>query len=177
MNRSPLTIVLLCLVGTILWRTMHWYPQLPDRIVLHMNGSGAPDGWTGKSIAAWSLLPMIGLGLSVVLFALAAWMEGSAAYSLHSVNVPDKKRFLALPIEARRTVLMPTAIYLRSVAILILLLFGYILEGLARTSLGTHTHWPAWPVLVFVLIVLLGIVPLQRSTRKAMDRAKLQPSD
>lgn len=175
MNMSGLRIVLefllVALIATLIVGAANWYPELPDHVVLHFNASGEPDGWADRSAVLWFLFPAIGVILAVVLRTLGRWMEGSAARSPGSINVPRKELFLLLSEDGRRHALVPTAIYLRWVGVLILALFIYIVEGLAATSIGRVASWSTLPVLGFLVAVLVPLPFMARATRGRIEAA------
>ena len=166
-----LDLFLLILAIILVVTAAVWYPALPDRSVIHMNGAGQPDGWAERNPITWSLLPGLGLLLALVLRSVGRWMEGSAAKNPKGFNMPDQKRFMALSEEDRRTALTPTATYLRYTAMMILVLFTYIIEGLGRLSTEHADAWPAWPVFFLVMLIIAGIPWLIRRTRRAILEA------
>lgn len=48
-----------------------WYPQLPARYPIHWGADGLPNGYTGKTIGSAFTGTIVGLGLLVVLLAVA----------------------------------------------------------------------------------------------------------
>lgn len=166
--RSILDFLIVTEVAILVTSAVGWYPQLPDRIVIHLNAQGAPNGWASKSILIWGLLPVIGVVITIGLQALVRWLEGSAARNPVGINMPQREAFHALPEEGRRMALAPVATYLRYTTVLLLALFIYIEEGLGRVSTGASSTWSSIPVFVFVLAVFAGIPFLLRSTNKAI---------
>jgi uncharacterized membrane protein len=54
---------ILLLVGATFALLIYYYPQLPERMPVHWNPSGEPDGWERKSLASVFFLPALGLYL------------------------------------------------------------------------------------------------------------------
>lgn len=167
--KSILDLLIVSAVGVLVTSALNWYPSLPKNFVIHMNGAGHPDGWAQRSALLRGLLPTIGVAFTVGLQALVRWLEGSAAKNPSGINLPQREKFLALPIEGRRKVLAPIANYLRVTAVLLLSLFIYIVEGLGRLSTGASVSWSPLPVFVFVGSMLMGVLFLMRSISRAMN--------
>lgn len=172
--RILLDFLIVCAVAFLGVNAINWYPQLPDRIVIHLNGAGEPDGHAARSILLWGLLPGIGMALTAGLQAIARWAEGAAAHNPAGINMPQRAAFLALSEEGRRNALAPTAIYLRFTALLVLFLFNYIVEGLGRLSTGASQTWSSIPVFFVVGAMLIGVPILIGSTTRAIARAGAQ---
>lgn len=169
--RSILDLLLVTSIGILVVGAINWYPQLPERIAIHLNATGEPDGWAARTPWTWGLPAALGLILAAIFKGLITWLDGSAAASPHSINVPDRKRFVALSVDQRRTALQPTGLYLRYVAVLVLFLFIYVQEGIGRVSTGASATWPVWPVLLLVLGILAPLPSLVRSTRRRIELA------
>lgn len=163
-----LDLLLLGLVLALVVVAISWYPLLPERFVIHLNGTGKPDGWATRHPLAWSLLPGVGLVLAALIRGVARWVEDAGARSPANFNMPDQPRFIALDIDARRTALAPTALFLRYTATLIVLLFMYIIEGVGRLSTQQAASWSSWPVFIFVALILGGLPWLFGRTRRAI---------
>lgn len=169
MDRAFGLAVLLVGVAS-LGRSIHWYPLLPEQFPIHFSGDGRPDRWVNKNWVVWLLLPIMAFALATTMLYFAKWIPKLAENSPSSVNVPDKKRFVQLSAPARMQVLLPTATYLRWVGLLLIMLFAYILEGIAQVALGVMEKLPHWPVLAF-LVGVLGALPLMlRATRRSMSK-------
>jgi len=173
MNSRPLDRIMMLgawgALAFLVFRTLHWYPLLPDRFPIHFNGAGEPDGWSNRG-AAWFLGPGLALVLGVFLFLLAKGLPSSASRSPSSVNLSRKDLFLRLSIDGRTAVMAPTSTYLLWVFMLVQGLFLYIVEGMGRMATGAWTVLPVWPVFVF-LAGVLGALPL---LFRAINRALVQ---
>ncbi len=167
--RSLLDFLIVAGVGILVVGAANWYPQLPDRIVIHLNGSGEPDGWAPRSVLLWSLFPAIGIGLTVGIQALVRWLEGPAARNPVGINIPDREAFMALAEDARRIALVPVALFMRYTAVLVLGLFIYSVEGMGRLSTGASTSWSSIPVFVFVGAILAAIPFMASRTRRRIQ--------
>jgi hypothetical protein len=115
-------------------------------------------------------MALIGPLLAAGLWWLAAHLPRMASKDPGLINLPEKQRFMQLDEASRAVAVRPTAVYLRAVAVLVLGLFLYIIEGTGRMATGAWTTLPAWPVLLFVGGVIGGLPLLLRATRRAMPR-------
>lgn len=156
-------------VATLVVGAVNWYPLLPERIVMHLNGAGEPDGWAQRTPWTWGLPAGLGFILAAIFRGLIVWLDVNAATGPNALNIPDRGRFIALSVEQRRTALQPTALYLRYVAVLVLFLFIYVQEGIGRVSTGASATWPVWPVLVIVMAIIMGVPLLLRTTRRTIE--------
>lgn len=78
MNRNySLAILGILILG---WMTLlgSVYPELPDRIPVHFDASGTPDGW-GKKATIW-ILPVITVVISLALILLPGFAPRSINY-------------------------------------------------------------------------------------------------
>ncbi len=127
------------------------WPALPERIPMHFDAAGRPDGWVAKSVFAWFSLPALatamGLGLGVL---LPRWTLHLARRGSPYLNLPHKERFLRLPEAARMRAMRPTATGLAAIAVLLQGLFGTILWGSARVATGAAEVLAPWPAFVMV---------------------------
>jgi hypothetical protein len=165
-----LRILALLLTSTLAWRALHWYPLLPDPFPVHFNGAGEADGWASKSAESWALMALIGPLLAAGLSWLAASLPRLAAKDPGLINLQEEQRFMRLDEASRAVAVRPTAVYLRAVAVLVLGLFLYIIEGTGRMATGAWSTLPAWPVLLFVGGVIGGLPLLLRAMQRAMPR-------
>ncbi len=164
--RSILDFLIVAAVGILVVSAVNWYPMLPERIVIHLNSAGAPDGWAARSVVLWSLFPAIGVGLTIGLRSLARWLEGVAARNPAGINLLDREAFMALPEDARLIALAPVALFMRYTAVLVLSLFIYIVEGLGRLSTGASSSWSSVPVFVFVVALMTALPLMIRQIRR-----------
>ncbi len=160
--RSPLAILwslLMLAQAALWWRGVAWYPSIPDRFPIHFDMAGNPDGWATKSLGAWFLLPVFGTVVSVGLAIFAGLaLPRLARHTPTMINLPHKERFLALDPERRVQAVSPVACFLVYVAIATTALFVWILETTARVATGLQGPTPPWPVGVFLVLVVGGIV-------------------
>ena len=90
----------LLMAALVVWSIVV-YSDLPASVPVHFDALGRPDAWADRSLAGWMLLP----GVGVVVLAVVEWARRRARTKPESVNIPDKKAFLALPEAARGRVL------------------------------------------------------------------------
>ena len=101
----------------LLWAwAIHVYPDLPERIPMHFDASGAPDRFAPRSPFNWFLLPgIVTLLVALLAFGLPLWIRRLAARNASYLNVPRKKEFARLSPEARVRAITPIVVLLRVV--------------------------------------------------------------
>ncbi|HYW11048.1 MAG TPA: DUF1648 domain-containing protein [Longimicrobium sp.] len=143
-------ILILALFAGSAWA----YPHLPERIPVHFGFSGQPDAWAGRSIASWFLLPAITAALALMMHAMAA----AGASSPHLWNLPEKRRFLALPRTEQAPIIARMQRFIALIAVVATLLLGAIQAGIYRASTGNSQGLPAWVLgWIFASVLVIGI--------------------
>lgn len=141
-----------------------WWPTLPARIPLHFDGAGVPDRWGPASVANWFMLPFVATWLTVLAGGIAAFMPALVRTWPAIVNVPQKKRWMALPPEARVRTAAPVRWLLAGVGLLMNGLFAWILWGTRWVAMDpdptkpTRTLGGLGPLFVFVGAMLVGVL-------------------
>ncbi len=168
-----LTQALACISSLLmiaLWyRAGFWYPHLPERIPIHFDFAGNPDRWIEKSPVGWFMLPVIALGLTGFLTLISALLGLMARHSPDLINTPHKELFLQLSPDARAAAMAPVRIYLLWTTAIVASLFLWAVEGTGRVATGAQSRLPAWPVFVFVSLILAGLVPLITSSGRTIQ--------
>ncbi len=130
------------------------YPQLPERIAIHFDMHGRPNGWTDSAWLGWFGLP--------VLASVVTWMLiGIAQLALRTPSLwslPEKSRFLRLTPQQRQPILRElihlmdvAAVYTIAVFMVVqLAIFQAALSSFAR--LGLAFHLVLWGGLVALLV-------------------------
>jgi uncharacterized membrane protein len=167
---STLVVATLMLQAALWWRAVHWYPRLPDRIPVHFDASGAPDRWTERNAVEWFLLPGLSLGLLGLLLGIGLSLPWLARHAPELINVPHKRRFLALPPRSRIAALAPTRTYMAWTAALLGAMFLWMVEGSARVATGAASRLAVWPTLLVVGVILLSLIPYAIASRRCIDR-------
>lgn len=128
------------------------YPSLPDRIPSHFDFAGRPTGWSRTSPSSWFLLPIVGVVVYLI-HAACSWFIRSKP---HLMNIPDRRRFDALPPEAKAEIVDVTIAFLYVVNASVQLIFLTLMWGMLDTSLGA----PRMPLLAMIIqyFVLLSAV-------------------
>lgn len=168
------TVLVLSLLGPIWWFALSAWPELPPRIPVHFNLFGEADGFAGRG--AWFFLPVLATVLVPLLGAILPRVSVRlAAANSPMLNVPDRRRFRALPLEDRVRAMGPVVILLRLIAIEIAALFFVLLLGTQRVATGA---WPALPEPWFwlgvgsiVLTAILGSLWSLLAVRRLSARA------
>ena len=141
-----------------------WWPTLPAQIPLHFDGAGVPDRWGPASVANWFMLPFIATWLTAMIGGITAFMPALARSWPAIVNVPQKKRWMALPLEARIRTIAPVRWMLSLVGLLANGLFVWILWGTRWVAMDpnpanpTRTIGGMGTVFVFVGATLAGVL-------------------
>ncbi|MFM1822581.1 MAG: hypothetical protein RI967_847 [Planctomycetota bacterium] len=167
---TVLAVFVVLLHAVVWWRAAAWYPQLPEQIPMHFDGSGAPDRWSPKSVGAWFLLPAIAAGMMLFLGAIG-WGLGALVRNTPGLcNMPKKELFLKLSPEGRMIAVAPTRLFLLATMALFQGMFAWMVEGSARVAMGTSATLAVWPVFVVVGGVLVLLVPYFVATGRAIER-------
>lgn len=151
MSARTLYRINVILVGLyIAWAVLVW-PSLPERIPVHFDLAGRPDGWSGTSILRWFGLPFSALvNLAVV------WGAGRLARrSPQHWNVPEKERFLALSPEAREPIVEMMDQFLARTSLLITWVFGALHVAVYTTALGRTTGM-SWYIGTVIAAAVVG---------------------
>lgn len=141
-----------------------WWPTLPAQIPLHFDAAGVPDRWGPASVANWFMLPFIATWLAALLGGIAAFMPALVRTWPAIVNVPQKKRWMALPPEARVRTAAPVRWMLAMVGLFANGLFVWILAGTRYVAMDpnpanpTRTIGGMGLVFVFVGVTLVGVL-------------------
>lgn len=153
------------------------YPRLPGRIPIHFGLSGEPDRWAARSVISWYLLPAIAVATALGMHAISVygtrWPE--------AWNLPEKRRFLALPRSAQAPIIERMQGFLAFTGLVVTALFSVLQAGIytASTSGGRSAGLPVWAsggILAAVLLIGIGGVRLNgalgRMVRAASARVE-----
>ncbi|HEX6909097.1 MAG TPA: DUF1648 domain-containing protein [Longimicrobium sp.] len=158
-------VLLLALFAGSAWA----YPRLPERIPIHFDLTGQPDGWASRS-TGWFLLPVIAL-------ALAAFLHAVAAYSANhpeTWNVPDKRRFLALDPQARAPITAKLRAFVAWVGVVVTAMMCVIQAAVFRAATGASRGLPPWAmaaIVASVLVMVAGGLRLNRVVGRMIREA------
>jgi hypothetical protein len=141
-------LLLAAVVGGSVWA----WPHLPARIPAHLGADGEVTRWTGRTAWSWFLLPLVTLATVALNYGIAALLPGRP----HLMNLPDRKRFLALPPERRAPVIARMQDFLYGFSAPLIVLMGAIQWTMYRAAVGTDG---AADVLVVLLASFL-LTPL-----------------
>lgn len=92
MSRNPVLVTTLCVALVIgLSHVAYYHPQLPERVAIHFNAQGEPDGFASRNVHS---LLMVGLQLG-----MAGLLVGTGflvrVMPISMVNVPNRDYWLA----------------------------------------------------------------------------------
>jgi uncharacterized membrane protein len=154
------------------WRAAWWYPRLPDRIPIHFNMAGTPDGWAAKSIATWFLNPSLATLLALALTGAGLVMiPALARRKPQLINIPSKERFLALDADARAAAVAPVGTFMLFEATLLCGLFLWIVETSGRVATGAATAAQPWPVAIVLVGSSVGVPAMLIAMMRSIERA------
>ncbi|HEX8320402.1 DUF1648 domain-containing protein [Longimicrobium sp.] len=166
MTEKPLRLATLGLLAALYAGSAAAYPRLPERIPIHFDLAGNPDGWASTSLLSWFLLPLIATAMAGFLFVIGRVSE----YRPELWNVPEKPRFLALPAEARAPIVARLRAFLALMAVMTTALMGVIQVEVFLTATG---RGPAPPWLMTGAIVLMlvatGVTGVRMGGRVAVE--------
>ena len=150
-------VLVLALLAASVWA----YPRLPERIPVHFGFSGEPDRWEARSVGSWFLLPAVTAALAVLMHAMSAW----GASNPHLWNLPDKRRFLALPRAEQAPIIARMQRFIAMMGVVLTLLMSAIQAGIYRTSLGGSRGLPPWVLgWIFASLLAIGIMAYRLNT-------------
>jgi uncharacterized membrane protein len=163
-------VLLAALMAFSLWG----YTRLPEAIPVHFDHNGNVNG-TG-SRAVFLILPVIGLfsiGIMYVSVRLAARNPAL-------INVPNKKKLMALPVEEQRWVIEPLINSMDWLSSLLILLFFAIEYSIYAAARGADVQGLLNGTLLFfipcmLVFPLVMIVQIQRRLDEAVKRAAAAP--
>lgn len=146
------TLLFVLLLALLLGQLWAAYPDLPERMATHFNGSGEADGWSSKASFTW-----LYAGL-VALMALTFW--GIAAFLPRLpdalINVPNKEYWLAP--ERRRATLAYFADQMLWMGNATLLLLLYALRQTIQANLEGGDAALGKSFVVVVLVYLAATI-------------------
>jgi uncharacterized membrane protein len=148
--RIGLLVNLALLLALLIYSAATW-PSLPERIPEHFNVAGTPDRWADRSLVSWFAVPFIAIVLSVAIIALARVIPRKPSM----LNLPDKKRLLALPPEAQAPVFAAVQNLLYWLAAFVAAEFLAIQLGRYLTAVNSstaHTY--------IILVIVIGVVAM-----------------
>jgi uncharacterized membrane protein len=162
-----LNVILLIIIAGMVF--IYW-KDLPDKIPIHFNFSGTPDGWAGKENLIIIFAVVLGLNALLYFFMIStSWLSNHPSIW----NIPNKKRFLALPKEKQQLYWELTKEFMAGMASAINILWTTLMWGTIQVCLKKMNKLPEWaifPGLVVILIVILMYIPrLIRMPKKLIE--------
>ena len=120
-----------------------YLPQLPERIPIHFNGAGTPDGYGNKS-SIW-FLPAVGAFMYFLLTGLSAFPQ---IYNF-PVKITEKNAFVQYRLATR---------FIRILKTLILILFVYLTYQTINSALQKTLGLGKSFLPVFLIITIFPII-------------------
>lgn len=134
-------ISVLLLLSSVIYLIVKW-PDIPQTIAIHFNGSGEADGWGSK--AALVILPII----SFLLFAGLA----------HLRKIPHQFNYMTTITEQNAPYQYKTSILLLSwIKLEIVALFTYVQWAAIQVASGGVSSLGVW-LLPVILVILIGTI-------------------
>ncbi len=135
------------ILAAVLW------PELPERIPLHFAAHGTPDRWGEATALNWFLLPGVATAMAPF-FALVERLAPLLARRRPGLlNVPRRKEFVALPVDARVRALRPVSALLWGTPAPITGIFTYALWITHAVAMGRETGGTG-----FIIVTGAGVV-------------------
>jgi uncharacterized membrane protein len=148
--RIGLLLNLTLLLALFIYSAAAW-PGLPERIPEHFNVAGTPDRWGNRSLVSWFAVPLIALLLSAAIIALARIIPRKPAI----LNLPDKKKLLALPPEAQAPVYASIQNLLYWLSAFVAAEFLAIQLGRYLTAVNSSTAHT-----FIIIVIVIGVVAM-----------------
>jgi hypothetical protein len=150
-----------------LWTfTIVAYQSLPDLVPGHV-GTGGVTRWERRESGMWFVVPIMGTFSALLMYLLSTTADHGAA----GINVPYKKRLLALPRDAQRYAMQPLRGFMYGMATWLLVLIWWVQYGLYRIAIAADAGVPyaggmTTGTLLLTALPLLGTVWLARVIRR-----------
>ena len=159
--------VLPCVILVFLWAYLiSAYPDLPERVVTHINGAGQADGFAAKSFFSVGGVLLISTGLYAMILLLNRLLVGRAKDFRKYVNIPNKDKIPEEKLEDIRLLVMR---YLYGINVFVLVLLGYLQVEVIRMSYGYAMGAP-WIVWAAIVLPTFGTVYFLAKFNAATDK-------
>jgi len=83
--------IFIALIALAIVQILIYYPQMPDVVASHFDGSGTPNGWAGKAGFFW-LYGIILVLLVIIFLYVPIWSEKRKNFGM---NLPNRDYWLA----------------------------------------------------------------------------------
>jgi uncharacterized membrane protein len=144
--------ILLLIAIVAAFQMFHYYHLMPERMVVHFNASGAPNGWNSRGEffvlfgAIEALILVLGLGLPALIARTPASM----------INIPNRQYWLA-PERRDETLsfLQTYVLWMESVTLGFLMAIAQIIFSINASGAEPRLPGDFWiPVVVFVSAIV-----------------------
>lgn len=146
------------------------YDGLPERFPVHFNMAGQPDNFVSKSMGMWLLLPLTGLGLTVILYASAGLINYARKHP-RWLSLPHKEQFLALPVKQQEPVWNQMRSMMFWLCVPSNLLVMYAQYSTYMFTTGESESFTAWPLLVIMAAMFIMIFVMTFNFIRGVKRA------
>lgn len=153
------------LVAFVLVSALVW-PTLPDTLPGHFDLQGNATRWDGKD--TWFYLPLFALALTGLLFFVGRLI----ARRPDLINMPDKDRFLLLPLEDQKPVIQTIQSGFWMLGTLGTFVMGMIQFSTYQTAVGQPSQGFFVAIIVVSMIAPLAVlIPMLLKIQEKMDEA------
>lgn len=171
-----LALALLLPVGLL----VYYYPELPEKLPVHWNAKGEPDGWARKSFLTVFLLPVLGVYLSVVFLAVKHGVLQT------KLTLPAEQAQEYLRLKEKGIAMMVRL--MDRLRLIVTVLFATLELNLLATTLERYALWKPyltvglWGIVLSIpflaILSILGMVNLDAELREKVGRVYVQrPAD
>lgn len=147
--------VLLLLAAVAAFQLLHYYPQMPERMVVHFAASGEPNGWSDRLsfFVLFSIFEAVVVALGLALPAILNAIPASF------VNIPNSHYWLA-PERREDTVafLRRHILWIESATLLFLIAIAQMVFTINLGGAERRLPGDFWIVLAAFVAVVVGLV-------------------
>ena len=169
MIRAVNAVLLVSLASFTAWG----YGSLPERIPIHFDLAGTPNGWGSR--VSFLILPAIGIATIGLLYYVLRFATRVPIRNPTLLNIPDKKRFLELPEHEQRWVMEPLNDMADYMVALLSILFLVIQVSMYRAAHGQGVSAMVsggviTTTVALMVIPLVMVVKIQKRVAEAVRR-------
>lgn len=159
---------------------VYYYPELPERLPVHWNAKGEPDGWARKSFLTVFLLPILGVYMQVVFLSIKHGVLQT------KLTLPAEHAEEYLRLKEKGIVMMVQL--MDRLRLVVIALFATLELNLLATTLEQYAPWRPyltvglWTIVLSIpflaIFSILGMVNLDAELRRKVGRVYVQrPAD
>ena len=151
------------LVAIALLQTVFYYPQMPDVVASHFDGSGAADGWSTRTVFFAIYLAIIGLVVAVFTFLPGRFGEQGKL----RMNLPNRDYWLAPERRQQTLVFFQRQMMILGIAHLLLAIYTIQLAIIANLQQAGQLHSSIfWALGLYCLFLAVWLIRFFLQFRK-----------